>query len=202
MPTLSRLLALCGALLLGGCLASTTNTLSSVETADLRFTSIEVRVPPETQIDWTEAVDAYRVRRAQAAQEASPATPAEIRAHVDAVASARLRAALERSLAERPQGSRSVRLVTTITSVSIPSPLMRVIAGGGPIVGADIDIVDARTGAVLTRYLGAKTLRAAGQGVGGTLIDAALVSGGMDDLFDRAANGFASGFTDWLRAAK
>lgn len=78
--------------------------------------------------------------------------------------------------------------------------MRRVIAGGSPTIRANIEILDARTGAVLTAYSGDQGSQAAGQGVLGVVLDGALTAGGFDDLYDRAANDFARRFKAWLAA--
>ena len=100
-------------------------------------------------------------------------------------------------MARRTQGARPVRLVATVTRVDIPSVAQRVIVGGHPAVQADIEVIDARSGAVLTTYRGAVGRRPAGQGIM-ALADSVAVSAGADDLFDRAANDYAEGFDGWL----
>jgi hypothetical protein len=157
-------------------------------------------VPGTTKIAWTSAEDDYlKSRNLSLTDPAMTKTP-EARAYLDEQAARKLKAALERALAKRPPGSRPVRLVATINEVMIPSAAQRVLIGGMPTVRADIDIVDARTGAVLSTFKGAQGSQYAGQGIGGVVVDAALVAGGADDLYDRAANNYAGRFTDWLAA--
>ncbi|MGX5773277.1 hypothetical protein [Methylorubrum zatmanii] len=197
-PIFTTLVTACVlALGLSACTTVAPNTLSPQDTANLRFTSVEVRVPPQTPIRWSSAEDDYlRARGLSLTDPALAATP-EARAHLRDLAASRLKRALERVIARRPQGTRPVRLVATMTQVDIPSVAQRILIGGHPTVRADIEVVDARSGAVLTTYRGAVGLRPAGQGVM-ALADSIAVSAGADDLFDRAASGYADGFEGWL----
>lgn len=189
--------ALLLALGLSACVTVAPNTLSPQETANLNFSSLEVRVPPQTPIAWSAAEDDYlRARGLSQTDPALTATP-EARARLRDLAASRLKRALERVMARRTQGARPVRLVATVTRVDIPSVAQRVIVGGHPAVQADIEVIDARSGAVLTTYRGAVGRRPAGQGIM-ALADSVAVSAGADDLFDRAANDYAEGFDGWL----
>lgn len=193
-PTFAALLLALG---LSACTTVAPNTLSPQETANLRFTSLEVRVPPEAAIRWSAAEDDYlRARGLSQTDPALTATPAA-RAHLRDLAASRLKRALERVTAARPEGTRPVRLVATINRVDIPSAAQRVLIGGHPSVQADIAVVDGRSGALLTTYRGAIGTRPAGQGAV-ALVDAVMVSAGADDQFDRAANDYADGFQRWL----
>lgn len=185
------------ALVLSACHTVAPNTLSPQETANLRFTGLEVHVPPDAAIRWSSAEDDYlRSRKLSPTDPALAATP-EARAYLRDLAARRLKRALERVIASRPEGSRPVRLVTTINRVDIPSAAQRILIGGHPTVQADIAVIDAHSGAVLTTYKGAIGTRTAGQGAM-TIVDSLMVSAGADDLFDRAANDYAEGFRSWL----
>ncbi len=183
---------------LAACTTIAPNTLSAVETANLRFTSLEVAVPEATRIAWSSAEDDYlRGRGLSMTDPALTKTP-EARGHLRDLAASRLRAALERVTAKRQAGDRPARLVATIHNVNIPSAAQRVLIGGQPTVKADVAIYDARTNALLTTYTGAMGTKYTGEGVTGVLVDAAFVAGGADDLYDRAARDYAAGFEDWL----
>lgn len=183
---------------LSACATVTPNTLSPQEAADLKITSLEVVIPPEARIDWSSAEDDYlRGRKLSQTDPALAATP-DAQAHLRSLATARLKAKLERVIAQRPPGTRPVRLVATVILIDIPSAARRVILGGYPTITANIDVIDAKSGAQLTTYRGAVGSQYAGQGVGGVLGDALVQSMGADDLFDRAAKDYAEGFGDWL----
>ncbi|SFL40928.1 hypothetical protein [Methylorubrum salsuginis] len=184
---------------LSACATVAPNTLSPQETADLKFTSLEVVVPPETRIDWSSAEDDYLSERKLSRTDPALVVTPEARAHLRNLAAARLKAKLQRVIAERPAGTRPVRLVATIREVSIPSAVKRVIIGGTPSIRGDVDVIDARTGALLTTYRGALGTKYAGNGVYGVIGDGLAQAMGADDLYDRAAADYADGFGDWLK---
>lgn len=173
------------------------NRLSLADTAQLRFTGIEVRTAGAA-VNWTDAEDAYLKSRNLSLTDPTLLRTPEAAAYIRAMAGQRLKAALERALASRPEGARPARLVVTLIAADIPSAVRRVVAGGSPTIRADIEIVDARTGAVLTVYSGDQGNQSAGQGVFGVVLDGALTAGGYDDLYDRAANDLARRFKRWL----
>ncbi len=183
---------------LSACVTVTPNTLSPQEAADLKVTSLEIVIPPEARIDWSSAEDDYlRSRNLSQTDPALVASP-DARTHLRNLVTARLKAKLDRVIAQRPPGTRPVRLVATVIMVDIPSAARRIIVGGNPTITANIDVIDARTGAQLTTYRGGVGSQYSGQGVGGVLGDALVQSMGAADLFDRAANDYARGFDDWL----
>ena len=53
---------------------------------------------------------------------------------------------------------------------------------------------DARTGAIVAPYEGQSTMTMAGQGVGGVMLDAAL----MGEPIDRVINNYADQYGNWL----
>ncbi|MBK3395720.1 MULTISPECIES: hypothetical protein [Methylobacterium] len=193
------MLAVLASLCVAACNTVAPNRLSLADTASLRFAAIDVR-STGAAIDWTSAEDEYlRGRNLSLTDPALVRTP-EAQGFIRDLAARRLKAALERALAARPEGARPVRLVVTLVRVDIPSAARRILVGGAPTIRANIEIVDARTGAVLTTYSGDQGIQPAGQGVLGVVVDGALTAGGMDDLYDRAANDFARRFRNWLTA--
>ncbi|KMO11297.1 hypothetical protein SQ03_27485 [Methylobacterium platani JCM 14648] len=194
------MLAVLASLCVAACNTVAPNRLSLADTAQLRFTGIEVRTAGAA-INWTGAEDEYlRSRNLSLTDPALVRTP-EAQGYIRDLAGRRLKAAVERALASRPDGARPARLVVTLVAADIPSAAQRILIGGSPTVRATIEIVDARTGAVLSTYSGDQGMRPAGQGVLGVVVDGALTAGGMDDQFDRAANDFARRFKAWLAAS-
>ncbi|MCF4129383.1 hypothetical protein [Methylobacterium sp. SyP6R] len=195
----SWVLVVLASLCVAACNTVAPNRLSLADTAQLRFTGIDVQTSGAA-INWTSAEDEYlRSRNLSLTDPALVQTP-EARGYIRDLAARRLKAALERALASRPEGARPARLVVTLVRADMPSAAQRIIAGGHPTIRANIAVVDARTGAVLTSYSGDQGMQVAGQGVLGVVVDGALTAGGMDDQFDRAANDVARRFKAWLAA--
>ncbi len=195
----SWVLAVLASLCVAACNTVAPNRLSLADTAQLRFIGVEVRTDGAA-VNWTDAEDAYLKSRNLSLTDPTLLRTPEAAAYIRGMAGQRLKAAVERVLASRPEGARPARVVVTLIAADIPSAVRRVIAGGSPTIRANIEIVDARTGAVLTAYSGDQGSQAAGQGVLGVVLDGALTAGGFDDLFDRAANDFARRFKAWLAA--
>lgn len=193
----SWVVAVLASLCVAACNTVAPNRLSLADTAQLRFTGIEVRTGGAA-VNWTDAEDAYLKSRNLSLTDPTLLQTPEAAAYIRGMAGQRLKAALERALASRPEGARPARLVVTLIAVDIPSAVRRVIAGGSPTIRANIEIVDAHTGAILTAYSGDQGIQPAGQGVLGVVLDGALTAGGYDDLYDRAANDFARRFKRWL----
>ncbi|MGE7417255.1 hypothetical protein [Methylobacterium tarhaniae] len=192
-------LAMLASLCVAACNTVAPNRLSLADTAQLRFTGIEVRTAGAA-INWTAAEDDYLRRRNLSLTDPALVRTPEAQGHIRDLAARRLKAALERVLASRPEGARPARLVVTLVKADMPSAAQRIIVGGHPTIRANIEVIDARTGAVLTSYSGDQGMQVAGQGVLGVVVDGALTAGGMDDQFDRAANDFARRFKNWLAA--
>lgn len=195
----SWVLAALASLWVAACTTVAPNRLSLADTAQLRFTGVEVRTNGAA-VNWTDAEDAYLKSRNLSLTDPSLLQTPEAAAYIRGMAGQRLKAAVERALASRLEGTRPARVVVTLIAADIPSAVRRIIAGGSPTIRANIEIVDARTGAVLTTYSGDRGSQVAGQGVLGVVVDGALSAGGFDDLFDRAANDFARRFKAWLAA--
>jgi hypothetical protein len=133
--TLALLLSL--GLGLSGCVTPAPNRLSALETAELRFASLDVRVPETAPIVWGAAEEDYARAHGLAPNDpAVAATPAG-RAFVRDLTARRLRAKLELVTAKRPPGTRPVRLVATVTRVDIPSAIRRITIGGNPVVSLE-----------------------------------------------------------------
>ncbi|TGE00127.1 hypothetical protein [Methylobacterium nonmethylotrophicum] len=195
----SWVLAVLAALSVAACNTVAPNRLSLADTAQLRFTGIEVRTGGAA-VNWGDAEAAYLQSRNLPQTDPALVRTPEAQDFIRGMAGQRLKAALERALASRPEGARPARLVVTLVAADIPSAVRRIIIGGAPMIRANIDIVDPRTGAILTAYSGDQGMQPAGQGVLGVVVDGALTAGGFDDLFDRAANDFARRFRNWLAA--
>ncbi|MDP4026423.1 hypothetical protein Q8W71_27745 [Methylobacterium sp. NEAU 140] len=187
------------ALFLGACNTVAPNRLSASETADLRFTALDVQMPETARLRWSGGEAAYlRARGIDSNDPALIATP-QARAAIRDIAAERVKAVLQRALASRPEGTRPAKLSMTITEIEIASPAQRIVLGGGTsFIRADIEIRDQRTNALLTTYVGGLGGQYSGSGLIGVVTDAALEAGGRDDLFDRTAEAYAKSFVRWL----
>jgi hypothetical protein len=182
------------ALALSGCV-TVSNTLSPAQVASFKLARVDVVAPPEARISWGDGEVAYAATKGLPAHEAGKvATTPEARAFVRYAVTSKLRSALERELGGTLLGGRPVRLEVTIRDIEIASVIQRILIGGSHSMKADATIVDARTGAVLLRFPAQTAVSAAGQGIGGTLVDAAT----LDAPIDRVVRDYAAQYRRWL----
>ena len=69
--------------------------------------------------------------------------------------------------------------------------------GGGYSMNADVNIVDARTGAVILPYPNVTTILIAGNGIGGAAVQAIIEATGQPPA-DRVIDSFATPYAKWL----
>src|SRR5690606_25431216 len=109
-------------------------------------------------------------------------------------AAEKIGSALQRHLKAKLAGQKPVRVNVIVRRLEIASIIQRIIIGGQHQIVADVTVVDAKSGAPILDYPGLSAFGMAGQGLGGTLIDAAL----LPDPIDRLTDNFATLYSDWL----
>lgn len=182
------------AVALAGC-QTATNTLSVDDVATMKFAGVDVRFAPNAVIWWGDGERAYAASKGQPATESDNlAKTPEGQAYLRNTIGTKVKAAMERHLAPGLTGARPVRVTVTVKSVQIASAIQRILIGGHHNMIADVTLSDARTGAMLLPYEAQSTQSLAGQGIGGTLVDAAL----MDAPIDRVVNNYAESYSGWL----
>jgi hypothetical protein len=188
------LLFACAALALAGCVTAK-NTLSIEDVATLKYAGTEVRFSPDAVIYWGDGERAYAASKGQPATESDTlAKTPEGQAYLRNAIATRVKTAMERNLGKSLKGTRPVRAVVTVKRVTIASAIQRIVIGGNHEMGGDVTLTDARTGAALLSYEGQTTPSGAGQGIGGALIDAAL----LPDPIDRVTDNYALRYASWL----
>ncbi|CAM5221435.1 hypothetical protein BTHI11S_01403 [Bosea thiooxidans] len=85
-------------------------------------------------------------------------------------------------------GPRPVKVNVHLRRLYLAPAIQRVVVGGAHEMDADVPVTDAKTGAVLVNYPEFRAIALAGQGIGGEMLDAAL----MADPIDRLTLNFAS----------
>ena len=123
---------------------------------------------------------------------------AEIPADLRDVVGPKVKAALERQLSPRLKGSIPVRVEVRVRSVRIASEVETVLVGGTHGMTADVALIDPRTKAVLLTYDAQSNYVGGGAGVGGLILDRAVLPHPMD----RVAEGFAFRYAEWLRPSE
>ncbi|MGB9369473.1 MAG: hypothetical protein WCE79_26040 [Xanthobacteraceae bacterium] len=179
---------------LAGCVTAK-NTLSRDDIATLRLAGVDVSFAPNVHIWWGDG------ERAFAASKGQPATESEIlaktpegQAYLRNTIAVKVKGAMERKLSGELVGTRPVRVQVTVKAFVVASAIQRVIIGGHHSMTADVTLVDAKSGVLLLPYAGQWTQSGAGQGIGGVLVDAAL----LPDPIDRVVDNYASTYGFWL----
>lgn len=184
-------------LLLAGCV-TVSNTLTPDQVASFKLVKVDVVTPPDARISWGDGEVAYAATKGIAMQDsAGVANTPEGQAYIRQTVSAKLRSTFERELAGSLRGTRPVRVQVNVREVEIASVLQRILIGGSHRLVADVAIVDAKTGAMLSQFPAQTAVAAAGQGMLGTLVDAAV----LDAPIDRVVARYASQYRGWLVAS-
>lgn len=179
---------------LAGCVTAQ-NPLSRQDVETFRLASVHVGIDSAATLWWGDGDRAYARSkgRSEADSEELSKTP-EARAFVAQLASAKISAALEQQLKPVLTGPRPVKVNVHLRRLYLASAIQRVVVGGAHEMVADVTVTDAKTGAVLVNYPEFRAIALAGQGIGGAMLDAAL----MADPIDRLTLNFASKYREWL----
>ncbi|TDR93454.1 DUF6778 family protein [Enterovirga rhinocerotis] len=183
------------ALALAGC-QTMANRLSPAEVAGFRLAQLDVVPPPAAAIRWYDGEVVYAASKGVGMLEASSAaaTP-EGQAYLQHAVAGKVRAAFQRELGGSLTGTRPVRVQVRMQSVTMIPALQRALIGGGEhAIVADITVLDAKTGAVLSTYPSFKAGSTAGGGVVGLAVDATITGAPID----RVVSNLASGYRAWL----
>jgi hypothetical protein len=180
--------------LLVGCV-TVSNSLSPEQVASFRVNEIRVGVAPGAQIWWGDGERAYARSKGQPETEADAlAKTPEGQAYLRTAVSTKIKASLQNKLGAALRGSRPVRVEVNIKEVWVASAIQRVLVGGHHKMTGDINLVDPATGAVLSTFPAQSSVSMAGQGIGGVLLDQALLGEPMDRIVDD----YTSQYKDWL----
>lgn len=192
---LNRLFSLCLlAAALAGC-ATVPNPLTPQQVETLRLTTVAVEINPATTLWWGDGDRAYARSKGlpeQNSEELSK-TP-EARAFIAKSASDKISSALEHEHRPVLAGQRPVKVVVALRELRLTSIIQRILVGGPHEMTAGVMIIDAKTGAPILSHPGQRSIARAGEGIGGTLVDAAFLAAPID----RLTGNFAEDFRNWL----
>jgi hypothetical protein len=194
----ARLAVLAGALALTGCV-TTENTLSPDDVASMRLAGVTVGFAPDAFVQWEDCFRAYATAKSIPDDQIAAATNTpECKEYVKNLLAPKLKAGIERALAGQLNGSRPVRLEVTMRRLDMPSAVQRILIGGDRGMVGDARLVDARTGATIIATPGVSTIMHTGQGVAGTLIQAAFDANSERSAVDKVFDNFGQTYRDWL----
>lgn len=179
---------------LGGCI-SVSNTIPADQIASFGLKSVQVAYDPNANVWWGDAERAYAASKGLPVLQSDELgkTP-EGRAYVREAAARKITAALEAALKPELTGPHPVTLKVTVRSLMISSAIQRVLIGGDHNITAQVDLIDGKTGRILLALPDLTVNAAAGQGVGGALLDLAF----MPNPIDRVSSNFAQRYANWL----
>jgi hypothetical protein len=190
------ILAALGAGLLTACATVAPNTLSPQEIAGLKLTAVAVTFKPDAQIQWDDGLRLYAESKGLNYLQLPAGVTPEEQAFMRDALTRKLKGAMTKDVGATLHGSRPVRLDVSVIRFDITSPLQRVVVGGGYSMNADVNIVDARTGAVLLPYPNVSTILMAGGGVAGAAVQAIIDSN--QPAADRVIDSFSAQYAKWL----
>jgi hypothetical protein len=137
---------------LGGCMLPT-NTLTKAEVATFKLADIRVSVAPNAKIVWYEPLQAYAAaKKIPDEQYADAIKTEEAKAHVNGLLASKVKAAMEKEMGAALNGARPVRLEIVVTQFLVPHAPQRLLVGGVYAINADVNLVDAKSGAVLSTH--------------------------------------------------
>jgi hypothetical protein len=191
---LVRLAVLAGALALTGCV-TTENRLSKDDAGSMKLTGIHVSIAPDAYVEWEDGVRAYA--KAQAIPDGQIGTALnspEGKAYLNGMLASQIKSRTERVMAGALTGSRPVRLDIIVRNFTVSSPLKRVLVGGGHVLKADANLVDARTGAVIVAHPNLGGAALTGNGLVGTPVSMVIESNLKESVAERIMDAYAENY--------
>ena len=195
---LARVAALGVALALAGCV-TTENSLSQSDIASMKLTAVTVGFTPDAGIQWEDGVRAYATAKTISDDQiATAANTPEGKTFVLNMLAPRIKAGVEQAMAGQLVGTRPVRLEVVVKRFAIASAVQRILIGGGRGMIADANLVDARTGALIIAYPDLMAMLPTGQGIVGTVVQAAIDSGSEQSPADKVIAAYGQKYRTWL----
>jgi hypothetical protein len=175
------------------------NSLRREDVASFKLTGVTVRYKPDASFMWEDAVRAYATASHIVDDKlAEASTSPQAKAYMQKYLADRIKSTLERNLSPKLAGTRPVRLEVVVLNFTVASAVQRILIGGSHMMVADAVLVDARTNAIIVSYPDLAASAAAGQGVLGTAVTAAVEAGQGVTPADRILTNYADGYSGWL----
>jgi hypothetical protein len=182
---------------LAGCV-TVENKLTKADVATFKLVDTKVSVAPDAKITWYEPLQAYAAtKKIPDEQYADFIKTEDAKAHLNGLITGKVKGAMEKHMAGALNGSRPVRIEVVVTQFIIPTAAQRVIIGGSNMMTADVNLVDAKSGAVILAYPKFTWAVQAGQGIGGVIAQA-IVDSTIQPSTDSLIEQHAMFYKIWL----
>ena len=187
--------ALAAGVALAGCTMGLGEKLDARLVQSFKLQQVNVSVAPDAKFWWGEGERAYArsIGRSEVEGAAFSETP-EARTYMRTVAAQRIKAAFDRELAGKLNGTRPVRVDVVMDDIYISSPIQQVVLGAAFRMHGSARLVDARTGEVIATNSDLTITARGGSGLLGTAIDRAVAG----EPIDRLAANLAESYRGWL----
>jgi hypothetical protein len=174
--------------------ASIPQSLPPQQVRAFRLTAVNVSVAPDASIHWADGLQAWAKSKAIPDHEIATAGDSnEARAYARTLLASKVKEATTGVWSSVLSGSQPARINVVIKGFVIASAAQRVIIGGSHVMSADVTLVDG-SGRVVLERPNFVVVNAAGQGIVGTIVDAAM----LPDPTRRLIDEFANRYRDWL----
>jgi hypothetical protein len=185
-------------LVLAGCV-TTENALSENELAGMKLTAVAVSFAPDPLVVWEDGIRAYaNAKTISDDQITAAANTPEAKAYVQGMLLPRIKSGVEQAMAGQLAGTRPVRLDIVVKSFALPSAVQRIVIGGQRGMTADATLVDARTGAVIIAYPNLTAFLYTGNGIAGTIVQAAVDNSDKQSPADKVIARYGETYRTWL----
>lgn len=185
-----------------GCV-TTENSLSQNDLASFKLTAVAVSFAPGAWITWEDGIRAYaNAKTISDDQITAAANTPDGKAYVQGLLAQRIKAGVEQEMAGQLAGTRPVRLDIVVKRFDLPSAVQRVLIGGQRGMTADANLVDARTGAVIIAYPNLNAFLFTGQGITGTIVQAAIDNSDKQGPADKVIARYGETYRVWLLNSK
>jgi hypothetical protein len=187
--------ALAAGVALAGCTMGLGEKPDARLVQSFKLQHINVAVAPNAKFWWAEGERAYArsIGRSEVEGAALGETP-EGRDYMRSAASQRIKAAFDRELMGRLNGTRPVRVDVVMDDIYISSPIQQVFLGASFRMHGSARLVDVRTGEVIATNPDLTISVGGSGGVIGTVIDRSIAG----DPMDRLASDLARSYRGWL----
>jgi hypothetical protein len=194
----ARLAVLGLGLALTGC-KTVENSLTANDISSMKLAGVTVSYAPDATVQWEDGIRAYAAAKTIPDHELTAAanTP-EAKAFIQNQLAPHIKLGVEQAMAGQLIGTRPVRLDIVVKQFAIAGAVQRVLVGGGRGMMADANLVDARTGALIISHPDLLASLYAGQGIAGTIVQAAIDSAATKSVAQQVADQYGKNYRDWL----